>query len=610
MSDFDALHHFSERYTLNKELQLLLQNFLKQEKPSPSKEIDRYIQRYKDLILLIENEIWSEEPDDNLIQQHQQLYQDLEQIISLKGDDDRHKFIIAIPVADRPQHLQSCLDSLLTLCHKFQYGGTVEGRYAKVMVVVADDSKDKTNISQNRAIADLFNDKGIDTLYFGIDEQLQQLDRLSDTERNALQNILGDLDRASFYHKGASIMRNITYLKLRELGENDEKMLFYFIDSDQEFRVKIHSKSGEQDLFAISFFHALDQIFTRQKIDILTGKVVGDPPVSPSVMAGNFLADVVAFLQQMAKASADDSCRFHNNERQKVDDASYHDMADLFGFKPAIESYQYNCTVSGSHNHIACFKEFSNKLNRFFDGEHPTRKTYYEQTDLFSSIVPARTIYTGNYIFRPSALDYFIPFATLKLRMAGPVLGRIIKAEMGDKFVSANLPMLHKRTVDETGQSEFRPGISREAEYIDLSGEFERQFFGDVMLFTMQELTLKGYPQKDLSNITIRESVHLTETIMYHKYQNKQRQIIKKISLLKSIFSDTEMWWNKSCGLEQARENFRQFIANIDHNFGAGAKAYELIGSKENKQRRLREIIDAITDYSEDRSSWETALRK
>ena len=71
------------------------------------------------------------------------------------------------------------------------------------------------------------------------------------------------------------------------------------------------------------------------------------------------------------------------------------------------------------------------RLNGFFDGEHPTRKTPYEHESVMDEIRMARTIYTGNYVIRPECLRYYIPFAPLKLRMAGPVLGRIIRAELG-----------------------------------------------------------------------------------------------------------------------------------------------------------------------------------
>ncbi|MCW8888689.1 MAG: hypothetical protein OQK25_06470 [Gammaproteobacteria bacterium] len=575
------------------------------------------MQRYQKAIQLIGDELWGERSDylnETYLQKYQQLYRELEQLISLKNCANRKyrpSFIITIPVADRPQHLQSCLDSLLTLCHTFHYGGQIDGRFNKVKVIIADDSKEISNISKNRDIAQHFCGEGLEVIYFGQDEQLQQLDQLPASEKVALKPILGNIDRSRFYHKGASIMRNITYLKLRKLIDSEVPTLFYFIDSDQEFKVKVNTPEGDRDIYAISFLHDLEQIFTQQPIEILTGKVVGDPPVSPSVMAGNFLEDVISFLHRISTQKPNVSCQFHNMQKPRTDDASYHDMADLFGFKTTSQSFQYSCPLTAQHDHFACFSDFADKLNRFFDGEHPTRKTYYEHQQLNTTIAAARTIYTGNYIFRASALDYFIPFATLKLRMAGPVLGRIIKAELGDQFVSANLPMLHKRTVHETGQSEFRPGVNREQRQIDLSGEFERQFFGDVMLFTMELLTAEGYPHQTIPADDIRAHVEQIEANMHHKYLTKQNQIIKNIALFRTIFSDPQQWWNSADNSTltiEAKLNFKTFIDNIEHNFGDDAAAYKLIGSAANREKRLNEIVDAISQYSQDRIHWKSTL--
>jgi hypothetical protein len=63
--------------------------------------------------------------------------------------------------------------------------------------------------------------------------------------------------------------------------------------------------------------------------------------------------------------------------------------------------------------------------------------------------------------------------------------------------------MLHSRTVEDTGHSEFRPGVDREHNRVDLCGEFERQFFGDIMLFTVEKLVEMGFPQSSLSEDTI-----------------------------------------------------------------------------------------------------------
>ena len=325
-------------------------------------------------------------------------------------------------------------------------------------------------------------------------------------------------------------------------------------------------------------------------------------------MAGNFQNDVIDFLQQIANDIADTPCHFHGGT-QISNDAAYHDMADLFGFKKSADPYQYSCTLSSSHNHLDCFNDFASKLNRFFDGEHPTRVTYFDYDGSLSNTIASRTIYTGNYAFMPDCLKYFISFATLKLRMAGPVLGRIIKAEIGDQFVSANLPMLHKRTTDETGESEFRPGVNRKQENVDLSDEFERQFFGDVMLFTIEKLSQFGYPDKSFDKNTIEAALQETEQSLHQKYEAKHQQIMKKLEALKSIFNDASCWWNNHSDTAQAREQIQRFIKNIDHNFGADSQGHALINSESNQKKRHDEILRAIISYKDDRATWEAIIK-
>lgn len=546
-------------------------------------------------------------PDDEL-DTYQQLFHELEALIQANGQDERHTFTIIIPVADRPQHLASCLGSIWQLCRAYQYGGFDGKRFAKVEVLIADDSKEPDNIARHRELAGEYSRQGLRTDYFGLDQQQAQLAKLDAAERARLTAILGDIAPDAFYHKGASLMRNIAYLRLNEMARQGRRRLFHFIDSDQEFKVKVRGVEGDRNILALNFFYHLDRIFRTTDSMILTGKVVGDPPVSPAVMAGNFLEDVIAFLTRMARLPAGQTCQFHGKQQQ-ADDAAYHDMADLFGFKPAADSFHYHCTLRGEHDHTRCLADFASKLNRFFDGEHPTRKSYFEYEDVDASVKPARTIYTGNYVFKPEALRYFVPFAPLKLRMAGPVLGRIIKAEVGNRFVSANLPMLHKRTVKAINQSEFRPGIQREAERVDLAGEFERQYFGDVMLFSMEELTNRGYPTARLTEQQVSETIHSVEARMQGLYTQKHEQIQRKITLLHELFENPEPWWNRAGSLEQARADFHQFIGNIEHNFGKQAEGYAIIHRQEHRQQRLAQITRAILGYASERSAWEETLK-
>ncbi|MCW8831153.1 MAG: hypothetical protein OQK32_06505 [Gammaproteobacteria bacterium] len=567
---------------------------------------------YRQAIPVIEKHLWEHTPDDEAIGFYQRTFQEYETLIANNPEDDRHKFAIVIPVADRPIHLQQCLASILRLCQLYQYGGKNGQYYKNIRVIIADDSKNKDSIVQHQEICTRFSGNGLDTEYFGINEQIDQIKKLGDAASD-LQQILGryaiEQDVDDFSHKGAAVTRNIAYLRLNEICQSsDEKIIFYFIDSDQEFKIKIATDDGQRDIYAINYFYHLNEIFSNSETKILTGKVVGDPPVSPAVMAGNFQNDVLDFLQQIAGNDAEASCEFHD-DAQISDDAAYHDMADLFGFKKAAEPYQYSCTLKNEHNHLTCFNDFTNKLNHFFDGEHPTRVTYFDYSGPLSETIPARTIYTGNYAFKPESLKYFISFATLKLRMAGPALGRIIKAEIGDQFVSANLPMLHKRTTDETGESEFRPGVNRAQENIDLSDEFERQFFGDVMLFTIEQLSNNGYPEHDLDTNMIESTLSETEQSLHQKYENKHQQIMQRLELLKTIFNDERCWWNTHPETTQAKKNIQRFIENIEHNFGANSQGHALINSTTNQKKRRTEILQAIISYKSDRAIWEGILK-
>lgn len=608
-SDHQVLKGFFDLFSSNPSLAHLREKLAQ----TPSShytpnDIDEIIDIYHAAIHLVEKEIWSAGPNETLIQQYQQLFQELEDLIAFKGDDNRHEFVIIIPVADRPIHLKSCLQSLLTLCQSFHYGGYSRQRFPKVSVIIADDTKNPANILKHKELAQHFNAKGIETIYFGLEEQQAQLARLTKNEQQQLLNIVEDFDSSAFYHKGPSIMRNITYLKLNEIGNTAEKPLFYFADSDQEFQVKILADGEEKELYAINYFYQLDRIFSQHDVSVLTGKVVGDPPVSPAVMAGTFLDDIILFLHQMAATEHHLPCQFHHQPQQKEDDAAYHDMAELFGFKSVSAAYHYRCRLGGEHDHAKCFVDFSSKLSQFFHGEHPTRKSYFNHEGPVADIKPARTIYTGNYVFNTDGLKYFIPFAGLKLRMAGPVLGRIIRAESKQRFVSANLPMLHKRTVEEIGESEFRPGINSEHNNVDLSGEFERQFFGDIMLFTMEKLISMGYPAKPVEKQMIIKTLEATEHDMRQRYAAKQVQIRDKLSQLKSLFFDNNNWWNTISDVESIKANFTTFINNIELNFGATARCYELIDLEENRNNRCKEMLEAIMAYPVDRQNWTNVL--
>ena len=579
--------------------------------------IDRVISLYKAEIVKLEKEIWQQAPSQQDVENYQNAFIVLEKLYQLKSADTRHSFKIVIPVADRPQHLKHCLDSLYTLCETYRYGGLKDQQYHKISVLIADDSRQPENIELHKDYCRELSDKGIVTDYFGLDEQLELVRATSDRHPD-LYNVISGSDEiddpADFSHKGASIMRNITYLKIKQLlsgNSTSSNPLIYFIDSDQEFC--INTANVENNLYAINYFHYLDEIFSTSDASVLTGKVVGDPPVSPSVMAGNFQQDVYNFLHVIDKVEPGEPCQFHQHEADSSDDAAYHDMADLFGFSQHEQAFDYHCTLQGAHDNVDCFSDFADKLGHFFYGEHPTRKTFFNYGDGFSAAKPARTVYTGNYVIRPQYLNYFIPFATLKLRMAGPVLGRILKGRLQHRFVSANLPMLHNRTVEDTGRSEFRAGVVNTNQSIDLGNEFIRQFYGDVMLFSIKKLTEQNQFDESIDADKVQAVLDRTYSEIRDSYIEKHDTVLQLRAKIERQLNDSKHWWhNTSSNTSEtghAVTCFEIFLHNIQSNFDEDSYAFQQITATECAQQYLQQIHHAILQYDNDMKHWAQALQ-
>lgn len=573
---------------------------------------DLDLAEYRSLLPALERAFWAGTRDDSSLARYQRAFLEYEALLAKQGGDDRFGFIVVIPVADRPQHLAQCLASILNLCRCFGYGGQREGRYHKLRVLIADDSRQPENLARHAELAEEYSALGLDTEWFGPEQQIAQLRRLSLGQRGSLRRVLGayvDPDPHDFGHKGAAITRNIAYLRLRELVREagTARTLIQFIDSDQEFCVLVPDADGSRGLYAINYFHHLDQIFRHSDAAILTGKVVGDPPVSPAVMASNFLDDVIDFLDRQSGLEPAGECRFHRPV-EHAGDAAYHDMADRFGFRQKQSAYRYRCRLQGKHGNGECLADFSGRLRRFFYGEHPTRVTYFDYQGSLSQTLPARTIYTGNYVLRAQCLDWFIPFASLKLRMAGPVLGRLLKTELGPRFVSANLPLLHQRTLDETGSSECRPGVARAAELVDLGGEFERQYFGDLMLFAMERLTDAGYPAAVPSDFDLLRLLNEVQSDLRETYRGKRTEVLTKLVASRELLEDQQTWW-QDLRWAGPRQEIADFLASIEHNFRPDSPGWRQIESAEHRRQRIDQIAAAIRDYAADRSAWTEVIR-
>lgn len=560
----------------------------------------------------LERRLWDGGYRDEHLAAYQAAWRAREALLA-EGKNDRHDFVIVVPVADRPQHIQACLDSLLALCRAYGYGGQDEdGRFRKVAAIIADDSDQAANVAANQALARHYTALGLPTVAFTPAEQALLVESLGAETQAALARVIGRPRAGNddpYGHKGQGVMRNLASLLLDKMPSNGRRLLYWSLDSDQEFTVKVPTPAGDRDVMAVNFFHWLDRIFTERDALVLTGKVVGDPPVSPAVMAANFLGDVAGFFTWMADADPAGACRNHDHGERREGEAAYHDMADMFGFRAASDAYRYRCTLDGAHSDADCFAHFATRLNSFFYGEHPTRVSYYVHDEVMRTVQPARTVYAGNYIFRPEALGFFIPFAAQRLRMSGPTLGRLMRAEIGPRFVSANLPMLHKRTVEATGQAEFRPGIETTKEVIDMSGEFERQFYGDVMLFSIERLTADGFPLHDTPRETIAATLDALRAEMLAKYNQRQLAITTKLAAIETLLRDPARWWNRAPAHALAVAGCVSFAANIRRNFGAEATGYRRINDASGWQDWRARLLDAIVSYPADLRAWRATLR-
>lgn len=554
-------------------------------------------------IARLEAALWDGGFNATRLPAYQAAWRELEALIAGRGDDTRHAFVLVIPVADSPTQLRRCLASLLELCRLYGYGGMADGTFRKVSVMVADDSEDDTLIAAHRAIVDEYRAHGLPMRHFGLDEQRALLDSLAGTN---LASIIDKAPSDPFGHKGQAVTRNLAYLALAREAADGAQRLVYTLDADQQFQVKVESATGDGCVYAVNFFAQLDAIFSVHDVDVLTGKVVGDPPVSPAVMAGNFLDDVAAFLVEIAASHPDAPYRVDAGTPGSAD-AAYHDMAGLFGFDRPAAAYRYRCASLDAPSHAEAFSDFARHLKSFFHGEHPTRITWYRHAPALASVAPARTVYTGNYVFRPEALRWFIPFAPLRLRMSGPTLGRLMKAELGARFVSANLPMLHARTV-ETGAAEFRPGVVDAGDAVDLGDEFERQFYGDVMLFGVERLTALGFPATVLPAATVAATFDTVHAEIRVRYAERQREVVARLDELTARF-DAPGWWHAPQHAEAVAQ-FRAFFASMAHNFGRASPVHARLADDANWPRWRARLVAAVTGLHRDRDTWDAALAR
>jgi hypothetical protein len=589
--------------------------------PADADSLASLIDSYDRYYPLLEAAMWSGRPGfAALLDCYQSLFREQEALIRRRVVDEgvadgRHHFILSIPVADRPAHLRACLESIWQVCERYGYGGKAAGMYERIRIVVAEDSREADNIRQHAGLVAEYRARGLQAFHFGQEEQYELLHSIPEATRSRLGNILTTQPRERFCRKGQAANRNLSVLKCLQLAGDRDRTLYYFVDSDESFCVNRLGRDGEQAVHALNYFYYIDRIFRGTDTLLLTGRMVGDPPVSPSVMAANFLDDVTAFFADLSGMRGDGTCRFHGQQQgsSAAAGAVYHDMAGLFGYERKHATFPYRCPLDGAHDNASCLRSLAQRLAAFFFGEHLTRKTVFSYDEGFCKAVPARTIYPGNTIASYRGLKYIIPFGHLRLRMSGPTAGRLIAAEIGGRFASANLPHLHRRTNEAGLGDAFRPGVELAddgaQDRIDLSDEFERQFFGDLMLFTTQALVKQADVSSPFGEDSVTAVMATTEQQLLGLYRQKHDAIRARIRRLDELVFHAGHWWLDAPELAVALRQVRSFIDNIDANFGARSPAWQQIRSPEHRAGRKQQILEALLNYRAERDAWDSLFQ-
>ena len=100
---------------------MLTENTLK--KGEGYTQVESLIALYDKVYPLVEKELWSTDNFDEVLAIYQSLFREQELLISQTGSTERYDFILSIPIADRPEHLRGCLESIFQLCSLYSYGG-------------------------------------------------------------------------------------------------------------------------------------------------------------------------------------------------------------------------------------------------------------------------------------------------------------------------------------------------------------------------------------------------------------------------------------------------------------------------------------------------------
>ena len=71
----------------------------------------------------------------------------------------------------------------------------------------------------------------------------------------------------------------------------------------------------------------------------------------------------------------------------------------------------------------------------------------------------------------------------------------------------------------------------------------------------------------------------------------------------------SQHWWDANEELRADKQNFMNFIINIETNFGETSSSFAAINATDNTDKYHHLILNAIISYGDDTSSWQTILK-
>jgi hypothetical protein len=145
---------------------------------------------------------------------------------------------------------------------------------------------------------------------------------------------------------------------------------------------------------------------------------------------------------------------------------------------------------------------------------------------------------------------------------------------------------------------------------VDLSGEFDRQFHGDLLLFAMERLTDLGYPPAALTEAAVGDILDATREDMRRRYADKQRAILERLARLENLLADPERWWNRDAAHAEALARFHAFAESIRRNFGPDSPGQARLDDPGHWADWRRRQVAAILGLPAQRGTWAQALAR